>query len=1726
MTISFEPKPDITELEDWRLAGPCRPYIDKSGDNLCISVKSVYQTPGEQAVGTTIIAQENRFDAARRDATERLLRFYGKSLDDEYKDSLYGISYVADYFVSYKSCATMRVLIKVDKEFFDEIPDDAAPYSIQKPADGYLSAFLSVRDYRKQIEFVTRRLKEHLPDMIKSDYYITNVNIVNEINRLRAIADDIERYFALNGIPSKSISCPPQHEDMFEIGFDYNYNPIFALIDNCQHTIGYECFLESPLLNHATTANYLINIASMYYELQNSQSIDPSKFFDIFSFYERYTHPRTIASAKSMPSDGMPTYDDNGESFGLADLAKILSSQLSINLCKTEEEKQNEDRRLMDPATRLQIALAADQGRQLVSDFKLSSKGAQDLKKRMADIKTVFAPGENNGQGPLDMVYNDVLAKLNLGCVLEETLQCYLERLVTLTGEAVFDDPDLTKVVNPSATFGSRLGLKCDDKGCDGTIDIDFRVGLPVFQGITIPSNFPTTDFLASTMENALEQLYMALVNALTSLILGTIQNSCEFLFTDVLGEGVASATIKDGFKNWLGNTIGVPADSLGDDEAWKDAVMSKGGSGFMGIVGNTVANMGEAFESAYSGTGISLNVPKDGEIAEVFFTPEAITTFFKEFKDVTEDAEVVLNEQELRGIYKGTANDETIELVYSCATQRNPKFASLFKDPYELADLFSALGKLVDSKFLDEPLPTPPSVPSNMCDLGDGSNAAILRAHLLQQKDDIPQSEIDAIFDKEKERTKQKLLQSLELLDRYNNGDVVSEEPNIFGTKDSLISDTPSSLSDTIGAAAAGSFDAVLNGLNPQFSFYNSQWSNLLSRELVSTVTVRDEEGDIETAYPVKNPISMWADTSSPKFEYLDSAYDYYTFSFSSYENMYNFAASTGGSADAAYAVNPEWNFTYEFKAGGGNYNDLELADRGEARWRLEAIFEKIDEAHEEDIAGWDIQEERQDSIIEFILDWYELADENSGGGSLRGGGFGIDLYAFIGGFSWNPALTFYVSFSSVTGLIGFQTRIYDSAENRASLAPSTAWPRTGIEDRELDYLPVGEVFSDTDTSQIILQVARQDPRFISTQPFYGGGSDIRSAFPTYIGQDALAPITKRDVTSVSYIQQRDYISTDESTLGRTEFHDIVPTFTTGSFSYNNKYPETYVESGIMRELSLSTSEYSDAAGFLGRMVKRELLKQFPTDSTTIDDIADEISTNVYYDITNQFLQQIKRKILMGNSWSYADSDIVRTDLRYPDSDPLNYSEFLESSKLFAQDLIPLSYAKPKQCCEILSPVDQTQSIYATKMFIRLAILEHVMTSVQVCDAFDMGWMQGEMFATSIMSEIQEKIYDYRSAFRDTLENNLWDDMTSVATVYFELKYALREGEKKTYANPENALQDLIREEVELIRESLVDAFGFNISSANWDAFLRQNMFVQFDAATSATSSPARSGVNTDLFVSPDSAILTCFAPSTSGIGILVESVSDFDFTIDYIFENGGGLMFETYVKYKEKGTSDYNIIGVNDFREGLNDNDIDESDNLSDIYDYITFGIRLCLITSVSGAWTSTTAIRENMEKLTNIYDISDREKAYISSGQTMTIRGSTNDVAYISIPLAFAENEYDLNILIATAQEQFEKGEYEDSIYGSLTSALIDTEEYQILMDNLFPIKDQIAAFSLYASSVMTNATTIREPPEETEFGGVIFNITDAARLTTLQILEASLHGSEVADYKDPFTKRIKS
>ena len=118
------------------------------------------------------------------------------------------------------------------------------------------------------------------------------------------------------------------------------------------------------------------------------------------------------------------------------------------------------------------------------------------------------------------------MARINLGCVLEETIQCVLENMISSFGESVFNDPDLEEVIrigNVAFNEPSISPNNCTLERCDGTPDIDFKIGFPVFQGLEIPSNFPTLDFLAGTIDAALLNLYNTLVSSLSSLILGII---------------------------------------------------------------------------------------------------------------------------------------------------------------------------------------------------------------------------------------------------------------------------------------------------------------------------------------------------------------------------------------------------------------------------------------------------------------------------------------------------------------------------------------------------------------------------------------------------------------------------------------------------------------------------------------------------------------------------------------------------------------------------------------------------------------------------------------------------------------------------------------------------------------------------------------------------------------------------------------------------------------------------------------------------------------------------------------------------------------------------------------------------------------------------------------------------------------------------------------------------
>ena len=96
----------------------------------------------------------------------------------------------------------------------------------------------------------------------------------------------------------------------------------------------------------------------------------------------------------------------------------------------------------------------------------------------------------------------------------------------------------------------------------------------------------------------------------------------------------------------------------LNDPEAWKSALLSSTGGGFIGVIGKAASTVQNAVVDTYTQTGIALNLPnpETGQIEEKFISPEFVTTFFSELNDGVDD--VIVEETERRMTEEESHND------------------------------------------------------------------------------------------------------------------------------------------------------------------------------------------------------------------------------------------------------------------------------------------------------------------------------------------------------------------------------------------------------------------------------------------------------------------------------------------------------------------------------------------------------------------------------------------------------------------------------------------------------------------------------------------------------------------------------------------------------------------------------------------------------------------------------------------------------------------------------------------------------------------------------------------------------------------------------------------------------------------------------------------------------------------------------------------------------------
>jgi hypothetical protein len=738
----------------------------------------------------------------------------------------------------------MKVLVKIPKDTFDKHTVNDAFCDVNKPAEGYLSAFISVENYERDIDYITTSMEDFLPKMAKADKYMTNINIVKEIKRLKQVKNVIRRYFNLNSVTATAIKeeeCEPDVESLMEIGFSYDYKPAFVLIDGNKHTIGYDCFLEASLLSHPTTANYLIQLGSMSSALTSQLSLD----FDIFQFLSQHTYPTPVIEIKENSLDGLDKYDANGNLFSFANLAKLITLELDKKSCKTDEDKQRENDVVFSDATKSNIAETVRQSKEFVGNMSLSSEGANDLSQTLRSMeKATLSPDLI-----WDKIYNDVVSRIDFNCVLEESLKCALEAAITRLGEAAFDDPDLSEFFNADGVvevFG--FGGCGPEDDCEK--ELQLKVGLPVFQGIKIPANFPTTDYLANAIDAALKQLYTALIDAIISFIMGIFELMCKAV-SELPDFPAIGSMFGDGFKSWLSDTIGVDVSALADGKAWADAALSAGGTGFMGAIGNLTSKAVGSWDALVSETGISLNLPNPntGMVEEVLISPELIYQTMSGVQKATEDLEVVLTSGELKSLYKGTAPDDVMELAFDCLNRGNPV---LFQSREDVSDLFSQLGEMVEGNFLEEATTTPTTV-TNACGLGDGTNQDILAKNYLTSKDPLlSDSEIEELLSQEKNRLIEKIKKIHKLLKSFQDGTLFPSFPSLFGSDDSLIPEAPPVISAAMATVSEGLYSSTINNFNVSMLQYAPLWKEEI---LFSTDGSLQSFAELSKKLMVNNP-------------------------------------------------------------------------------------------------------------------------------------------------------------------------------------------------------------------------------------------------------------------------------------------------------------------------------------------------------------------------------------------------------------------------------------------------------------------------------------------------------------------------------------------------------------------------------------------------------------------------------------------------------------------------------------------------------------------------------------------------------------------------------------------------------------------------------------------------------------------------------------------------------
>jgi len=1724
--MSFSP--DFPDLQDWANKIECFPFEDN--DNYYITVESEYETPGNE--------KEKRLSEAVLDGAYKLLKFYGKDTLDPY--GLSRESSAKEYFVSLRPCVRMKVLVAVPKSVFDSIGDDPTACNINKPEEGYLSALIPVGEVGQKIDSIVSQLESFKVELLRSDKFISNINIYNEIKRLKTAGLAIQRYIKLNNIAPVTFEepeCfdPRQVSRDLELGFTYDYKATFALVGADQYTIGYDCFLETPVLNHITTINYLTRLDLMLADLEGKFEAS----FNVFDFLSKHTLPIPVIETKQEPLDGAGKYDEDGNLSIFANLAKMITLDLDINLCKTDEEKAKEEQTLLNAETKRLITEAVKDGSEFVGNNKIGTKGVADLRAKLEFIspanranprvlreakygassggwkivsgasakeeinyigyqESVGAPpgvviGERVdgalipvvleerlsqfyafAQAPtengIDILYNDVMAKVNLGCVLEETIQCLLKNMITSFGEATFNDPDLEKVFRIQDVSLGGFNKNCEIDRCDGSPDIGLKIGFPVFQGLNIPSNFPTLDFLAGTIDQALIGLYNTLVSALSSLILGILEGLCDLLFSSPDVSGFL-AGIGEGFKSWLSKSLGIDIEKLSDPEAWSAALTSAGGTGFLGVIGRVAGNVEGSILDAYTETGIAINRPnpETGQVEEKFISAEFLVNMMSDVSSAVETVETILSEPEAQSVYMGIASPETITLCYNCLSSNGN---TLFQSEQDVEDVFSAIGKLVKPQFLLESAEEQFPVVSNVCDIGDGSGPAILRAAYLQNKDpDLTSEEIEEIINKEKDKKKTKILKALETLENFQAGNLVPAFPSIFGA-DGLIPETPPVIEEINQLVAREGLQSVVNNFNTEVSRYKSTYSDIW-----------------DTLFDENSPMNIFSDIL------VDADFGRYQLGYT--PASLNDVPTAEYNIDelGPYAFGSDIDITGIAKDGATlNRNGGEADD--------DNLFEKLVKDLEPYVAS-------STHTFENTMFKSPFARTRTG--------------------MW-PSNT------------GDKVGLLQPTQGGSSLSISGARAYAYLLMKEMDTYQQGANVDNPSTNPYWDEVFNgQDNQLFDLTVSYDG-DNVTVDVKTYLGE-APAEIVRDSGWNnrIVEVEVGDGSEANPLSLKQTSEDYYV--------SSNANFLGRQVSTG-----RLNTQEYEYFNLLIGEAINEKSTSQSSkgrSNTQVIDDIYNatggsftDISsgtTTTAHDMIKDILEDFATYIIVEGKYS-TESSLDNLSLLYPSNDILDFSGLISFNQVLASQI--LSDTLSGNYCDALGPTRRANSISSIKILIRLFIVERAMIAIQATNGFDIDFMQSDLFISSIYKRLKTEVQKYKSTF-DNIPGNLFPDMRDTATKYYEL-LKIDDENIEVPETGKDAFTQLIVEEIQSLRQPIIDNLKLTWDSSTWDGFLIKIIFGEIDKLDELESNRG-----------------TIVNFNTGGRGFVFKRGKE---------KQGDDVIYKydlLFVKYEQDGTDltikDYTIASAQceqseELVPELDDEPLPEATIKE--YGPYNFGKKVKLYGGYVGEDANLAETIAREVELSYGNDIlpalewakeksesdADKDNADKTGTQYTQIGWSPEegvdvsyvvDITYPNRDLA-SRDKYDQEILFTviktgnltaireaeaaaeTAEEkrQAQIIEKEKEIYSNLRDMLIETKEYQILFNNLIPIKNMIASLSLYEFCALSDKAVY---PEVSEAGINLADMLTKTKLSILQIFCASIYGNKKITYTDPFLEK---